>query len=316
MPLTPDERFAMEMAKIYRRKGFNVMPSAMPAGTDVRKKPMYAHAEEYQWVKMFPGEWFTEERWEKRPTTNIQVMTGRMPWRLLVIDLDGDEARYIFKQWGRCPDTWVVHREDGASWHLWFRLPPDYPKPLPKRFLWQGAGKHEGIERLCDRSLIVAPPSFHVVHRESRYRFLDKRHSPQGMGMPADCPRWVLDRRPIEPEVKATTFVPAAPKVTTRSCSPETFMDRNELLDRIPDKIAVARDWGIRFTGRVSPTGWAECHAISRPDENPSAAMHVATGVYTDRSDAAAISFLDAMVATGNALDFSDACSRLMNHVR
>lgn len=314
MPLTPEERHALEAAHVLRSKGYNPIPSAID-----RKQPLYKFAAEHGWDKPFPDSWFTEEAWEARPTTNLQVVCGRMPWRLLVIDLDGAEARYTFKQWGKLKTTWITHREDGDSWHVWLRLPLDYPRPLPKRFLWKGDGKHQAIERLCDQSLIVAPPSFHVVHRDSRYRFLTEwgvALPPRKLGLPADCPRWVLDLKPIEQEIHKPEFVPHMPKARARATSPDAFLDCDEILDRLPDKIAIAAEWGVRFTGHVSPSGWHECHAIDRPDNNPSAAIHPDRGIYTDKGSGTNLSFFKLAVATGNAIDFKDACAHLMSKIR
>jgi hypothetical protein len=306
--MTPDECFTLEMAHLYRRKNFNPIPSYPDS-----KQPMYRFAAEHGWERRFPDGWFTEESWEQRPTTNLQIQTGRMPWRLLVIDLDGEEAAYVFRQWGRVPRTWVVHREGGESRHLWFRLPGNYPHPLPKRFLWRGEGDHQAIERLCDRSLIVAPPSFHVVHRESQYRFLDRDHSYKKLGLPADCPEWILDLKPVEPERPTPEFVPPRP-MHRRAVNGDTMLSWRDVLDRT-DKIGVARDLGIRFTGRVSPTGWAECHAISRPDHNPSAAVHVESGVYVDQGSGDTIRFLDLYAALTGLPSWRDAVNELASKV-
>ena len=307
--LTPDEAFAREMALFYRSKKLNPIPSAIDA-----KKFLYRFAEEYGRETMFPEEWFTAEAWERRPTTNLQILCGTNPWRLLVIDLDGSEAKYLFKQWGKTPRTWTVHREDGDSWHLWFRTPADSGR-IPTKFLWKGDGDHQAVERICDGSQIVAPPSFHVVHRQSRYRFLNDDCSPRRLKMPADCPRWILDRKPIETRRDRPEFVPPRPKVATRAIDPGAFISRNELLDRLHDKIGIAKEWNIRFTGKVSHDGWAECHAIGRPDHKPSAAMNIHSGVYSDRGNHESLSFFDCMIATGNAHDFEDACASLMQRI-
>jgi len=53
------------------------------------------------------------------------------------------------------------------------------------------------------------------------------------------------------------------------------------LLDSIDIK-AVCESWGLKFTGRVSDRGWAECHAHNRPDNDPSAAVNLMNGLYKD----------------------------------
>ena len=40
--------------------------------------------------------------------------------------------------------------------------------------------------------------------------------------------------------------------------------------------------WGVQFTGSVSSTNWAECHAFDRDDKTPSAGVNLVTGIYKD----------------------------------
>src|SRR5262245_32081703 len=127
-----DIQLCREWAELYRSRGFNPLPSRPD-----EKRPCCSFVERYGWDKPFPREEF--EQWE---TTNIQIQCGR-PWRLLVIDLDGAEAR----QWwidrsGGLPRTWITH-SGGDGWHLWFTITKDVkPDSLPKGFLWKGAGPH------------------------------------------------------------------------------------------------------------------------------------------------------------------------------
>ena len=176
-----DVALCASMAAFYRSRGYQPLPSRTDA-----KRPMVRFRE--WWETAAPADLF-----DRHPTSNVQIMTGRH-WRLLVIDLDGPEARERWGALGSTPRTWVTHSGGGGQ-HLWFRLPADYPQPLPKCFLWQGDGKHQAIERLCDLSLMMAPPSIHPTTGQ-RYRFLSPGQSPQRLPLPADCPAWVLRLAP------------------------------------------------------------------------------------------------------------------------
>ena len=104
-----------------------------------------------------------------------------------MIDLDGAESVARWKELGRSPRTWVSH-SGGDGQHWWFRL-PELAKPMGKAIVWESELRkevsewnranpdnklplpHEAIERLCDQSLVMAPPSIHPVTGQ-RYRFL------------------------------------------------------------------------------------------------------------------------------------------------
>src|SRR6185437_12083571 len=97
----------------YRERGFNPLPSAMD-----HKKPLVTYA--HLWETRAPDHLFTEDVWPA--TTNVQVMCGSA-WRLLVVDLDGAEARERWDAMGHHRDTWITHRAGGESFHVWFKVP-------------------------------------------------------------------------------------------------------------------------------------------------------------------------------------------------
>ncbi len=272
LELKPGIALASEWAAIYRERGFNPLPSRTDA-----KRPCCRFAE--WWKSLGPNDLF-----EMFPTTNIQVMTGRH-WRLLVIDLDGPEAIERWKTMGPCPRTWTVH-SGGCGRHLWFRLPIAYQFPLPKAVLWKGSGDHQAIERLCDHSLVMAPPSIHPV-TEHRYRFL-VHHSPVNLTLPADCPGWILAAKPIVREVPF-------PRVHI-----PTF-------DRPRDPIGLARSWGVRLAGPTSASGWIPCHAIDREDRHPSAAIQRENGFYIDHGSGERLSLIDLSIRLGIYRDVREA---------
>ncbi len=216
-----------------------------------------------------------------------------------MIDLDGTEARERWAGMGRTPATWITHSGAGG-WHAWLRLPADYPRPLPKGFLWRGEGKHQAIERLGDYSLVIVPPSLHPATGE-RYRFLDASHSPKRLPMPTACPAWIL----ALPLVGQT----AAPRALPRAA---------DILAAVPDKIALARSWGVRFAGGRTPRGWWPCHAIDRDDRHPSAAVNETSGSYCDLGSGQRLGFFDLGASLGIYRDWKDAADHIGRaaHVR
>lgn len=295
----PDTRDIAEARKwwtFYRLRGLNPLPSRTDA-----KRPMMRYTE--YWDALAPDHLI-----DRFPTTNLQIMTGRR-WRLLVIDLDGPEAIERWQAADVTPLTWITHSGGGGR-HLWFRLAPDHPRPLPKAVIWRGGGEHSAIERLCDRSLVMAPPSIHPRTGE-RYRFLDRRHSPARLPLPAECPGWILRLRP-EPVPHKTPIVRvdrpvSVPRPTLIESRP---LDRRRILDAIHDKIGLVQSWGVRFdrdTGRE----WVPCHAVDREDANPSAAISRTSGSYVDLGSGLRLSLFDLGVHLGIYHDWREAASDL-----
>lgn len=65
-------------------------------------------------------------------------------------------------------------------------------------------------------------------------------------------------------------------------------------------------EFGVKFTGKVSSTNWAECYAFGRSDKNPSAAVNLTTGVYKDFAGDR-LSIFDFMVQHNLAPDWQEA---------
>ena len=285
-------------AKLYTSRGWNVLP-CHPG----EKRPAVRYAQ--WWTEKAPADLV-----DRHECTAIQVMLGRH-WRLLVIDLDGSAAvEWWESEHGRrTPRTWVTHSGGGGR-HLWFRLPEHYARPLPKAVLWTDGEKHSAVERLCDNSLIVAPPSLHPKTGR-RYQYLDKAHSPYTLPMPATAASWLLHLPTLTPVVAA----PAIRAVEPINVTPYTgkLPRTADIVAAIPDKIGLAKSWGVRFTGRKTPKGWHECHAIDRPDDKPSAAVHHEGGYYYDQGSAAKLSLLDLAVAIGVYRDWREASTDLAN---
>ncbi len=170
--------------------------------------------------------------------------------------------------------------------------------------LWKGAEKHSRIDRLCEKSLVIAPPSIHPTTGR-QYRF-EARHSPQSIPMPAMVPGWVLDLKPLPPE---KPIKPARPTQWERP--PKIPLD----IEGIRDKVEIARRWGLRVvTSTPDPGGWLQCRAIEREDAKPSCSFHEKSGVYHDHSTGVSLSFVDLAVALHAYPDQVTAFKALRNY--
>ena len=276
-----DVDLAREYFRFYKSVGYNPLPSR----TD-EKRPMCKFAQ--YWDQPIPDDLF-----DRFPSTNLQLVCGRK-FRLMIIDLDGPEAVERWQQLGRHPKTWVTHSGSGG-FHYWFRVPAEGP-PLPKAVLWKGKGDHQAIERLCDRSLVIAPPSLHIVTGE-RYRFT-AYHSKRDIAIPADAPAWLLRMRPIEAK--------KAPAVRR-----EPFPSMNEVLSKVYDKIALAQSWGLRFASYREVNGWVKAHAVDRPDNHPSCSFHAETGTLYDHATGRRLSLFELGVELGRYTSWQEAANDL-----
>jgi hypothetical protein len=263
-----------------------------------RKKPLTRFAQ--WWEEPVPADLF-----DRFPTTNIQIMLGRYR-RLLVLDLDGGEAVEAFDEFqhGRpIPPTWITH-SGGDGHHVWFRLRDRVSQELPKAILWKGEGAHSAIERLCDRSLVVAPPSIHPT-TGAKYRFLDNAHSPKRLAVPALCPDWILGLKPVAKPVPAPVAIPVRSPVVVARKGKRYRAD--DVLDAVGDKVGLAASWGLRVASRVANhAGWCPCHAVGREDRNPSAAISATTGRYWEPGERT-VGLFDLAVKLGIYLNWEDA---------
>ena len=74
---------------------------------------------------------------------------------------------------------------------------------------------------------------------------------------------------------------------------------------------ATAESWGVEFTGHTSEAGWAECRAINREDQNPSAAVNLHTGYYKDLGGGPSYPFFRFGVEYGPYQTVADCCDEL-----
>lgn len=260
-------RLVVEWAAYYRSLGIYALPSVI--GSDGRKRPIVPYRE--YWTAEPPADLV-----ERHPCEALQVLAGRR-YRLIVLDLDGPAAgeRYNAVWAPRVPPTWIS-RSGGGGRHVWFRV-ERVGKPLPKAILWTDGAKHSAIERLGDRSIVMAPPS---RGRDRQYRW-EPGCGPEEIRSPAECPQWILSLPDVVREAPRTTFA-----------------GQDGEMDAVPGKIALAASWGLRLTGRTSGD-WHSCHAIDREDAIASAGIRADSGVYHDFGSGAKLGFLSLAVALG-----------------
>lgn len=279
---------------------------AVPSRTDV-KRPMVRFGD--YWDKPFPQGTF-----EQFPTTNLQIMLGRH-WGLLVIDLDGTEAIEHFRYLGRSPRTWVTHSGGGGGEHWWYTISRSGP-PIPRADLWRTDADRprkkgdSAIERLCERSLIVAPPSIHPK-TGVKYQFRSPSESPiaRGLTRPAPAPHWILSLPPLATPKKITARTPVATMpLGERRGSATATPSRDLVIHAIDDKVALARSWGLRIASeRPSGSGWISVHSVTREDRTPSASFHVESGTYLDFVTRESLSLFDLGVALNQFIDWREA---------
>jgi hypothetical protein len=253
----------------YRGHGYQPLPS-----DPKRKKPLVKFSQ--WWEDYAPGDIF-----DGRGRCNVQVMTGRF-WNLAVLDVDGpDSLEFVETCWPSLRETWRVRHDDNGI-HYWFRLPDGLPE-IRKRRLWgiwdaearDGRGDwstHGGVELLCDRSLIMSPPSIHPKHG-TRYEF-----DFASLDRPALIPGWLLEKPSF-----GAMCAPEAPRLydpVPRGCGggPRRWQ---EVLDRLGDKAEIARSFGLRFARHPQRSGdWVSVHDYDREDNNPSARFNLRTGQF------------------------------------
>ncbi len=298
---------ALRCASFYRHIGWQPLPSRMDL-----KAPECPFSD--YWDRKLPDSIYSPHKWR---TTNIQVMTGTH-WRLMVVDLDGEEAIGVWPRmvanYGDLPSTWICRTGSGGL-HLYFTL-PEWLDECPSRRVWgvwdTFAGvdpakpgspmkgdwqHHKEIRILGDNALVVAPPSIHVKTGKP-YTF---EVGPKDMPRPAEAPAWLIGLPEVTPP-SSFTCPPMIHPAPARPLggSPRGFYNRDDVLDAIPSKLAVAKAWGLRVaSGSGGSKGWWTVHAIDRPDATPSCQFQEQSGLYWDGRDKTSIAFFDLGVKLG-----------------
>jgi hypothetical protein len=297
----------------YRRCGYLPLPSD-PA----LKKPLVKYRD--LWEKS------AEVEFGRFPGANVQVVCG-CHHRLMVVDLDGAPAleKWSLLARGRSFKTWQVRSGSGGL-HLWFAIPEGCDR-LASGFHWrrwddeaQGWARHEAVERLADRKLVMAPPSIHPTTGRM-YRFLD-RLSPLSIARPMEAPGWLIDlpllrepRKPVQPPPESSWSPPPPASFPGR-------VEARDVLDAIPghEKLALARSWGLRVVDdHANADGWHRARALGREDRRPSGAFHPESGRYWEAVEhPRTIDFFDLAVRLGAWPGFKEAlrglASMYLNH--
>jgi hypothetical protein len=301
MPTQKQLSLVKGYVKAYREAGFNPLPSRMDS-----KRPMIKFAE--YWYKPLP-----EDIFEQFPTTNVQVMTGQH-WGLVVFDLDGPEAVAAWPKLVKdTPRTWVTHSGNGGE-HWWYLIHAT-GKSLRKAEVWRPTWPNPrvkgdvAIERLGDKSLVVAPPSIHPTTKRM-YKFKSRWQSPVEMSAPAWCPDWIIGL-PVLKVPRVEPVVLALKPTIALNEREGTFSQSatwREVLDAIPSKVDLAQSWGLRIASqKPNANGWVYCHAIGRLDAKPSASFNVNSGYYVDHATSTKLSLFELGVALGHYYDWQHA---------
>lgn len=292
---------AKRAASYYRlRHGWNPLPSHRK-----EKRPIISFGA--NWEEPIADE--VIEHWDRYDTPNIQLMCG-VRWNLAVVDLDGPTgwaAWHAMSLYRPTPKTWIVRTGSGGS-HLYFRIPKGLAE-LPSVTLWDNGERHSKVQLLADKSLVIAPPSHHVVTGE-RYRWIT---GPYNLPEPAELPSWVVEQvqQVSEKPRDIVPFVWSQATPAARYSGSGSF-DRNSVVSRLSGdtKLFLAKSWGLRLTGRRTKKGWHECHALGREDRRPSAGFEPESGVYSE-PHITKMSFFDLAVRLGAYQSWQDAVNSL-----
>lgn len=277
----PQTRIEMvrQWARVYWDLGYNPVPC-------IAKKPCCTYAD--HWKKKFPRDHFA-----RFAATDVQLMTGAY-WNLVVIDLDSAAGmEWFFEQFPACryAKNWTVRTAKG--FHLWYRLPKDWPFEVKsRRPLQRNADGTTAVDLLGDHALAKVPPSL-GSDGVSQYRFVDQYRNPIKCDKPPTIPHQVLEYVP--PWVLEEAARREAAAEATRGL-PGVRRDRTAYLPLFP--VDVARRYGLRLAGKRTQ-GWVGCRAINREDKEPSASIHGETGYYIDFGSGVEYSFWELLQALG-----------------
>ena len=312
--MTDQVVLARRAVAYFRRIGLVPLPSR-----EDRKGPALSNYSKH-WTEPVP-----ESVYEHWSTRNVQLITGtKSPgsMKIAVIDCDGAGTPEKWKQMceanGHEPAGGWVALTGSGGYHLYYRLPDSLDLCTSRRLwgLWDTFGsdgkgdwaKHQEIRLLADQALVIAPPSIHVGTGQP-YRFL-KGAGPKDREL-GEVPAWIL-RMPAASPCPARPAVPQIPR--TNQPKSAWMVSREEVLARIPDKISLARTWGLRLVGAgPNGAGWQACHAAGRVDKQPSGRISI-HGVYQDRRDSdpnsTCLSLFDLGVLLGQFATWQECCER------
>jgi len=160
----------------------------------------------------------------------------------------------------------------------------------PKRIVWgikQPDGrlvKHELIEILGDKALVMAPPSYRVRDGiTSSYNWLPN-HSPHTVDQLAVLPDWLIKM----PSVGCKSIRERAKQSPSKSVmefNSKNHLGFREVFQAIStgERQRIVESWGLRLVGnQANQAGFIRCRAIGREDNNPSASYHRDESYYSE----------------------------------
>jgi hypothetical protein len=282
----------LRAGEFYRRRGWNPLPSRADA-----KRPPFGYGPMRDLG--LPAAEF-ERLVREHNSPNIQLATGS-PWGLAVADLDGEGPILLWDSWvaswGLPEAPWIVrgYNADGTvrGQHVWFSIPPEcthvrtgilHGEISPDGKSWV---KRTQIERKGDRSLIIAPPSWHVETGQP-YRFLEGFGPRDGPLRPGMAPEWFLDMPTVALPRMAPEHPQRKPKRPPGDPLTNTTFSTKMVIEAIPEgeMLSLAREFGLRLASDTpNASGWVSCHSLSRDDRSPSASFNPTSGCFLDFAD-------------------------------
>ena len=258
---------AGEWAELYRKKGWNPLPST-PS-----RIPWWPGIDGYREARDrgLPKSVYETDGW---PASCIQLACG-WEWQLVIVDLDGPRAIQTWGIWREmfgAPETVESITPRGGR-HLYFR-----PKEKERsRILWDGGGEHEVIEILGEKKLVMSVPSYRTIHGEVIYYRWEEGRSPHEIPV-AILPDWVSSLgRKVAPPPIVTNRIRGTIRAKGR-------YDAKKVLEAIPrqDRVSLVKSWGLYLEDDDPRLQWLPCRAITRKDARASAGFSPASGYYKE----------------------------------
>jgi hypothetical protein len=290
------------------------------------KRPMLP-----KYVQFYDGVPVPEEVYQTWKTTNIQIVIGTQSpaiTKLIVVDLDGPEA---IEQWAtlcslhnfRENGIWKSTTGSGGQ-HLYFTTPPGLTSCTSGVLwalwdVWGGKNRqgswvpHKEIRILGDRSLVVAPPSIHVITGE-RYRFHEELN-PTKISKPGPAPTWLLELPLLEAPRMTVDEPPLPPRQKLQGYLGYRQYRHRDVVEAMQGRLLdQAKQWGLRtLTDRPNLSGWVPCYVPGRehPQKSKSASgsFYLPRGYLKDMTSGETITFFDIAVRLGVFLRWQDACN-------
>ncbi len=245
-------------------------------------------------------------------TPNVAIRCGHIN-KLLVLDVDNPlAAKAWFAARRPLPPTWTARTGSGGM-HIYLRVPETWNTPIHNVDLWKGHGKHEEVKLLGDRKHAIAPPSF---YGPKHYKWINGLNPLQTRM--AFAPYWLL-KEMVDLREDARHHALPRPAISDNYTLPvgrQWRVNDTNLLDRIPDKMAVLIGYGLKVASqRPNASGWQYCYRPSGDDRHPSACVRPETGQIWI-AGSGTLNFFEACVALGAFPDVQSAIKTISEKYR